>query len=150
MSKLFAALLVGAGGLLSAAPSSLEIYEFGKSAPVVSAKLSGKPQEFTGSGWCCKVGKTSGKISGWNLRFTSSKHDPVRLAVRFISPLGFKPVRFWDGQKEWKTEKLPLERRNFLETFPIATAENGKSGASAAAGSAAGSLDETTRFLLPV
>ena len=128
MNKLLALLLAGIGGLLSAAPPSLEIYEFEKSTPVISAKLSGKPQEFAGTGWTCMVRKNTGKIAGWNLRFTSPKHDPVRLAVKFTSPLDFKAAHFWDGQKEWKVEKLPLERREFLETFPMATAENGKSG----------------------
>ncbi|MBO4649472.1 MAG: hypothetical protein J5806_15085 [Lentisphaeria bacterium] len=128
MNKLLAILFAVAGGLLSAADPSLEIYEFGKNQPVLKAKLSGKPQNFAGTGWTCKAVKSAGKIAGWDLQFTSPKHEPVRLMVRFTSPLGFTPARFWDGHRERKAEPLPLERSEFLEAFPLATAENGKNG----------------------
>jgi len=124
LSVLFASL----GCLLPASESVLEIFEFGKPEPVVRTALSGSPQDFSGSGWSCRAEKMNGPIAGWDLRFTSPRHEPVRLSVRLTSPLGFTPKRFWDGNKERNAENLPLERREFLEAFPLASAEDGRTG----------------------
>ena len=107
----------------------LRIREFGAEKPVVEAKLAGEVQEFSGNGWTCRAEKVTNPLAGWRLSFTSTRHeDPARLTVTFTSPLDFQPARFWDGSKERKADTLPLERKEMLETFPLATAENGKQG----------------------
>ena len=107
----------------------LRIREFGTEKPVVEAKLCGETQEFSGNGWTCRAEKVTKPLPGWRLSFTSTRHDdPARLTVTFTSPLDFRPVRFWDGSKERKADTLPLERKEMLETFPLATAENGTQG----------------------
>ena len=121
-------LLASLGCLLPASESVLEIFEFGKTGPIVRAALSGSPRSFSGSGWSCRVEKMNDPIAGWNFQFTSPRHEPVLLSVRLTSPLAFAPKRFWDGYRERNAESLPLERREFLEAFPLAVAEDGRSG----------------------
>ncbi|MBE6392690.1 MAG: hypothetical protein E7044_01340 [Lentisphaerae bacterium] len=106
----------------------LEITEFGKKSPSVRIKIAGKNQEISGENWNCSIEKKSGKVNLRTLKFQSSLHEPLRLAVKYTLPLDFKPLRFWDGHKEHQVQKLPLERTDFLEAFPLAVADNGKKG----------------------
>jgi len=123
-------LLIGLFTAVAAAAAPvLEISEFGKKVPVIRERLSGKEQIFSGTSWNCRVKKKKGQLTVWELNFTGSRHEPVRLAVKFTSPVTFTPRRFWDGNKEHKVEKLPLKRDDFLEAFPLAAAEDGSRGA---------------------
>ena len=111
----------------SAAPE-LKIYEFGKKSPVSETKLTGKPQDINGSDWSCRVTRKAGKIPVWELKFSSRQHEPVRLMVKFISPLNFKPAVFWDGAREHRIEKPVMEKKEFLETFPLAVVTDDSKG----------------------
>ena len=118
-----------AGIVVAAGQPLLEISEFGNPKPAVSESLRGDGQKISGSHWECQVQKSSGPVTTWRLRFTSDRHDdPVRLQLRFVSPLDFSPSVFWDGQKERQIEKLPLVRKNHLDAFPLAAADDGKRG----------------------
>ena len=121
-------LAAGVCGLLAAAQPTLEVVEFGQKTPAVRETLSSERMELAGNNWTCEIRKSGGPVSGWSLRFTGPRHEPVRLAIRFTSPLDFKPERFWDGHKEREAAKLPLERANFLNAFPLAVAEDGQKG----------------------
>ena len=121
-------LAAGVCGLLAAAQPTLEVVEFGQKTPAVRKTLSSERMELAGNNWTCEIRKSGGPVSGWSLRFTGPRHEPVRLAIRFTSPLDFKPERFWDGNRERKVEQLPLERAKILNAFPLATAEDGKHG----------------------
>ena len=114
--------------LLAGAEPLLEIFEFGKAEPAVRAELTGNTQTFSGANWTCQAEKADRQVAGWILKFNSLSHEPVRLAVRFTAPLGFRPARYWDGARERAAETLPLERREFLDSFPLSTAEDGKQG----------------------
>ena len=123
-------LLTGLCSALSAAATPvLEISEFGGKSPAVRAELTGHEQNFSGTDWSCRVKKTGGPLTVWELDLIGRRHDPVRLEVKFVSPVTFTPRRFWDGNKEHKVEKLPLKRDDFLEAFPLAAAEDGSRGA---------------------
>ena len=128
MNKLLLGLAVGVCCLLAAGQPTIEIFEFGKNAPSVSKTLAGKRAKLAGADWKCEVRKNDGPVTGWSLRFASPRHEPIRLAFRFTSPLDFAPVRFWDGNRERKVAKLPMVRNDILEAFPMATAENGEKG----------------------
>ena len=128
MNKLSIGLAAGICCLLAGAQPTLEVFEFGHQAPAVCKTLAADRTELAGNNWKCEVGKNGGPVSGWSLRFTSPRHEPVRLAFRFTSPLDFKPERFWDGNKERKVEQFSLERAKILNAFPLATAEDGKHG----------------------
>lgn len=128
MNKLLMVLALGICSLLAAAQPTFEIFEFGQKVPAVSKTLSAEQMEITGNNWKCKVKRNGGKVSGWSLQFTSSQHDPIRLAIRFTSPLDFKAKRFWDGNREYEVVKLPQVRTDILNAFPLAIAEDGRKG----------------------
>ena len=127
MNKIFVFILLSAIFSLAAHPQ-LEVREFGKKSPSVQMKLFSKKEIFSGDNWNCQVIKKSSKVNTWNFEFKSSSNNPIRLAIKFSLPLGFKPYRFWDGLQEIKVNKLPLSRADFLEAFPLAVAENGTLG----------------------
>ncbi len=127
MNKILGLICICAAFSLAARPL-LEISEFGRTSPSVKTELSGKKEGFSGEKWNCSVVKESGKVNNWKLVFQSFGSEPVRLTVKFTLPLDFKPLRFWDGNKEYEVKKLPLTRTDFLEAFPLAVAENGTSG----------------------
>lgn len=127
MNKFFALIVLSTVFSLAAQPV-LEICEFGKTFPSANVTLTGNKEVFRRENWNCTVQKNSGKVNVWNLNFQSSSIEPVCLTVKFILPLDFKPLRFWDGNKEYAVKKLPLSRTDFLEAFPLAVAENGTVG----------------------
>ena len=129
MNKLLILLSVFLAGVtISAGQPVLEIVEFGRQQAKVKEKLTGREQNFAGTNWKCKVQKSAGPVTTWQLTFSSNRHEPVRLTVKFTSPLDFAPSRFWDGYREYRVENLPLARNNFLEAFPLAATENGSRG----------------------
>ena len=127
MNKFFGVICLFAVFSVSSQPL-VEITEFGKKFPSVRIKLTGSNQKISGKNWNCSIEKKSGKVNSRILKFQSPVQEPCRLTVKYTLPLDFKPLRFWDGHKEHQVEKLPLERTDFLEAFPLAVADNGKKG----------------------
>ncbi|MBP5641393.1 MAG: hypothetical protein J6X55_18095 [Victivallales bacterium] len=128
MTKYVTFFLATIAVVFASAQPTLEIFEFGGKSPVVNTVLNGSEQRFSGTDWRLLVQRNQGAVTVWKLCFSSSKHEPVLLELRFKSPLDFTPAIFWDGHEERRIEKLPLSRRNHLESFPLATADNGEHG----------------------